>query len=358
MRSGIVGGLLFLIVVALIGGGVAWRVQQPTPIPSPTTVADTKTLLDEVKEVIAPPPLRRAIEQNSGQLTIAGVLSETNRHRGIAGLPALTGNTTLNRAAQNKLDDMFAGQYFDHVSPAGLGPSDVVDGVGYTYVRVGENLALGNFSDDGDLVQARMDSPGHRENILHTGFSELGVAVGQGQFEGRQTWLAVQTFGLPLSVCPTPDAGLQSTFDEKQATLISLSDGLTSRSDELSAEADALDALTAEINSLSGQGNAKIVEGNAAIEKGNEILQSTGDRTQAQSHWDAGEALQNEGKALLAQADAKQAEHASRVAAFNTKRETYNSDVSRQNALNEELQALVTQINQQITSFNSCLGEQ
>ena len=48
---------------------------------------------------------------------------------------------------------------------------------GYEYISVGENLAMGNFKNDGDLVEAWMNSPGHRANILSFKYKELGVAV-------------------------------------------------------------------------------------------------------------------------------------------------------------------------------------
>ena len=40
-------------------------------------------------------------------------------------------------------------------------------------------------------------------NILNTKYEEIGVAVGRGQFQGHQTWLAVQEFGKPAASCPS-----------------------------------------------------------------------------------------------------------------------------------------------------------
>src|SRR6185369_15716694 len=119
-----------------------------------------------------------------------------------SGLPALKENALLDKAAKKKLDDMFAQQYFEHINPQGKGPSDLAKSVGYDYIAIGENLALGNFKNDAELVQAWMDSPGHRANILNKQYTEIGVAVGQGTYEGKKTWLAVQEFGRPTSSCP------------------------------------------------------------------------------------------------------------------------------------------------------------
>jgi hypothetical protein len=137
----------------------------------------------------------------------------TNIHRTDAGLSVLAENSRLNTAARLKVQDMFNRQYFEHVSPDGKNVGDLVEAVGYEYIAVGENLALGNYKDDQELVQAWMDSPGHRANILSTKFTEIGVAVGRGLFEGKQTWLAVQAFARPLSACPQADATLKAQID-------------------------------------------------------------------------------------------------------------------------------------------------
>jgi len=190
--------------------------------------------LEEVqKEILAPPPLRGSVQTQKSFLTRSGVISETNNQRINNGLFVLRENESLNLASQKKLQDMFSNQYFAHVSPSGAGPSFWIESVGYEYVTVGENLALGNFSDDFDLVLAWMNSPGHRANILHERFQEIGVAVGRGVFEGRETWLAVQMFGLPLSVCPKPDESLKISIEANQVQIDQLFINLESKREEL-----------------------------------------------------------------------------------------------------------------------------
>src|SRR5262249_8345343 len=126
-------------------------------------------------------PLRGGDASANVTLTQAGVIKWTNIQRQENGaLPALTVNAKLNESAQLKLKDMFAKQYFEHVSPSGVGPDGLANEVGYAYASIGENLALGNFADDRALVQAWMDSPGHRANILGKSYREIGVAVGKG----------------------------------------------------------------------------------------------------------------------------------------------------------------------------------
>jgi hypothetical protein len=128
-------------------------------------------------------------------------------------------NDKLNRAAEAKLNDMFAQQYFEHESPDGKSPADVIKAAATNILLLGENLALGNFADDHTLVDAWMNSPGHRANILNTRFQEIGVAVGRGTFEGKSVWLAVQEFGAPLSSCPMPQDGSKAEINNNRAQI-------------------------------------------------------------------------------------------------------------------------------------------
>jgi len=165
------------------------------------------------KEVSAPPPIRTETESLQAVLIQRGVFQWTNVQREKNGLPQLTESAVLNSIAASKVADMFQRQYFEHVSPSGEGVGDLAETAGYEFIAIGENLALGDYKDDEALVQAWMDSPGHRENILNERYQEVGVAVEKGVFEGRSTWLAVQTFGLPLSVCPRPAETLKGQID-------------------------------------------------------------------------------------------------------------------------------------------------
>ncbi|MEK9184720.1 MAG: CAP domain-containing protein, partial [Patescibacteria group bacterium] len=128
----------------------------------------------------------------------------------------------LNKIADIRLTDMFAKQYFEHFSPQGIGASEVSKDVGYEYILIGENIALGNFADDEMLVKAWMDSPGHRANILNTRFTEIGIAVGKGEFKGKNTWIAVQIFARPSSLCPLIDKDLKTKIDAYQTALTTI----------------------------------------------------------------------------------------------------------------------------------------
>lgn len=185
------------------------------------------------KRVILPSPLKIGGKDTGAVLTKEGIISETNSHREKYGLAALKENEKLNSAALKKAEDMFSRQYFDHISPTGEGPDKIVESAGYEYIIAGENLLLGNFKDDKEAVQAWMDSPPHKENILNNRYSEIGVAVIKGVFEGENVWIGVQEFGLPLSACPEIDSALKRRIDLSQMELDVLSGDIKNKKEEM-----------------------------------------------------------------------------------------------------------------------------
>ena len=217
------------------------------------------------KRVVSPEPLIAREEDLQPFLTRAGVILQTNLQREKYGLPPLQENSDLNAAALLKVQDMMEGQYFAHVSLSGEGVSDLAKAVGYEFIAIGENLAMGNFKEDQTLVQGWMDSPGHRENILSSQYQEIGVAVLQGKFEGKNTWLAVQHFALPLTACPQPSELLEADIAEKQSQLAELE--------------KLLSALKQEIEDMKpkrGQAySQKIEQHNELVEKYNALLSLT-----------------------------------------------------------------------------------
>jgi uncharacterized protein YkwD len=242
----------------------------------------TGTVREATGAVSAPPPLRKeGGDPEAATLTADGIHAETNRHRAERGRAALRRDAALDAAAEAKLADMFGRQYFAHESPTGEGPADVIEAAGYAFVTVGENLALGGFDDDRDLVQAWMDSPGHRANILEAKFTEIGIAVGRGMYEGRMTWMAVQEFGKPASDCPAVSTELEASIEAGKARLAALeaeaqalkaeldaADKPRSREerDAYGARVDAYNALVREINALIGRIQGEIAVYNGQVQ--------------------------------------------------------------------------------------------
>ena len=196
-------------------------------------VESSPTVSEIKKEVFTGGPLRGKENAPNARLTVAGVVNFANQERVKYGLSSLKENSILNSAAALKIKDMFEKQYFEHISPQGIGPADLVAQVGYEFIAVGENLALGNYKNDQALVQAWMNSPGHRANILNGKFSEIGVAVGRGTFEGQQVWLAVQEFAKPAGSCPKVDTSLKAQIDSYKTELDILEQQVTIQKTQL-----------------------------------------------------------------------------------------------------------------------------
>jgi len=122
------------------------------------------------------------------------VVSLTNDQRNRDGLSSLTIDPRLNEAAREKAADMFAKDYWAHYAPDGTTPWWFFKNVGYSYTFAGENLAR-DFGDSGAVLQAWMNSPSHKENLMNPKFENIGVAVVDGLLNGEETTLVVQMFG-------------------------------------------------------------------------------------------------------------------------------------------------------------------
>lgn len=128
---------------------------------------------------------------------LPGVITAlTNEARADEALPSLTPNTVLQEAAQDKAEDMAVRGYFSHESPDGTLPWYWFDKHGYKYKFAGENLAI-DFTDSEELVDAWLASPTHRQNIVKGGYTEIGIGMATGTYQGRETIFVVQFFGSP-----------------------------------------------------------------------------------------------------------------------------------------------------------------
>lgn len=244
---------------------------------------EEKTVLPSLskikQEIFAPPPLNFGHLSQGGNLSVEKVIELTNAERLKVGSRTLRENSTLDRSAGLKLKDMFDYQYFDHVSPSGRGPAGLAGAVGYRYILIGENLALGNFENNEALVVAWMASPGHRANILNGSYTEIGVAVGKGVYEGKETWIAVQEFGLPQSACPLPDEKLKTQIDSVEQTLAVLKNEISARAKKVEAlsprdsdyshEVDSYNTLVAEYNKAVDLLKIQIAKYNTQVEATN-----------------------------------------------------------------------------------------
>lgn len=177
----------------------------------------TSTKPNQVKSYTEPGAVVKP--KTDAKISIDGIIYYTNIERKKAGLNPLTKNIKLNNSATLKTDDMFSGQYFEHTSPSGLTVADLARSVDYKFQIVGENLALGIFDTDKSLVEAWMNSPTHKENILNPKYTEMGAAVGISDYKGQRQWIAVQHFAKPLPTCTEVDDVLQKSIDTEKVAL-------------------------------------------------------------------------------------------------------------------------------------------
>ncbi len=156
--------------------------KKETPTKQPATPAPAPK-----QEEATPKP---APEQSKTNVPKAGisdiemqVIELTNVERRKNGLPDLKADTELSNVAGEKSDDMLENNYFSHTSPTYGSPFDMMRDFGVTYESAGENIAQGQPTAN-EVVQAWMNSEGHRANILSAKFTHIGV----GYTEGGNHW--------------------------------------------------------------------------------------------------------------------------------------------------------------------------
>ena len=102
------------------------------------------------------------------------VVRLVNEIRVSRGLKPLTEDWQLSRVARYKSQDMKDRGYFSHTSPTYGSPFDMMKSFGISYRTAGENIAKG-YSTPKAVVDAWMNSPGHRANILNSSYTHIGV---------------------------------------------------------------------------------------------------------------------------------------------------------------------------------------
>jgi uncharacterized protein YkwD len=216
----------------------------------------------------------QANNTNTSVLSIENIIDATNNERVKAGLLPLKTNDKLEASAKIKVDDMITHQYFEHTSPAGKTVADLGNQVGYDYVVMGENLALGNFTSANDLLQAWMNSPGHRANILNSHYQDIGVYAAQGSYQGRTVWFAVQHFGTQRGVCPSISASLKGMIASLNMTIKNEQDQITvlraKIEDPNHPQGTEYSALIAQFNTLVATYNSDVTSSQQKITEYNQ----------------------------------------------------------------------------------------
>lgn len=150
------------------------QLAMPAPDPSPSAAPTSAPR--------AAPDRRIEVEDEVTRLT--------NAKRVAAGCAPVRTDERLRSAARGHSEDMAARQYFAHSSPDGQTPWDRAVAAGYDAPSA-ENIAQG-FPDPQTVVEAWMDSPGHRANILSCESRATGVGV---EVDGAGAPYWTQMFG-------------------------------------------------------------------------------------------------------------------------------------------------------------------
>jgi len=102
------------------------------------------------------------------------VVELVNIERNKNGLSPLTINRQVSNVAQIKSEDMRDKNYFNHTSPTYGSPFQMLKQFNVSYSYAGENIAKGQKTAQA-VVNAWMNSEGHRANILNKNFTQIGV---------------------------------------------------------------------------------------------------------------------------------------------------------------------------------------
>ncbi len=159
----------------------------PTPTATPTatpqpTAAPQQPPAPPVSDPdpTSPPPSGCPTAAMSGYAL--ALFNAANAERTSRGLPALAAHGCVVFVAQLRSEDMAAKNYFSHTSPTGQTAFSLMDQYGVPYGWAGENLARNNYPDSeavGIAIRDLMASQGHRENILSTNYTHLGIGFAE-----------------------------------------------------------------------------------------------------------------------------------------------------------------------------------
>ncbi|HBN97393.1 MAG TPA: hypothetical protein DDZ66_13965, partial [Firmicutes bacterium] len=139
----------------------------PNPNPNPGSPILPTQPSNPGSKVPLPNPSLTSDEQN--------LINQVNQERAKNGQQALKIDYDLVALAKKKSHDMAANNYFSHVSPTLGTVYNMLDNAGISYSRAGENIArTGSVSRAHPLF---MNSAGHRANILHSGYTHIGVGI-------------------------------------------------------------------------------------------------------------------------------------------------------------------------------------
>lgn len=172
-------------------------------------------------------------------LTPENIIWYTNYERVKKGLPIIQTSNPLSGSARLKNSDMFKYQYFSHhritdPNTPQVGFDTFIDAENYQFLKIGENLAKGDFSTSAEVVTAWMNSASHRKNILDPQYRDIGVAINSGEMNGRHVVLITQHFGSSKESCPTVNTATKQAIDTLRERITGLQKDITTEQQNIS----------------------------------------------------------------------------------------------------------------------------
>lgn len=158
------GRIVVALVAAAAAPAAAWDLLDPPSAPGPLAV---------IPEGSLPHHLERAVSAWADDVVML-----VNQERAAVGQPPLKKAAELDAAASGHSDAMATRDFFAHCDlDTGASPWARITAAGYQYTSAAENIAAG-YDTPSAVMAGWMSSPGHRANILSSGFREIGVGYG------------------------------------------------------------------------------------------------------------------------------------------------------------------------------------
>lgn len=155
---------------------------------------------------------RTQIQGVETNMSAAEIMSVVNAVRQQHGLEPLHPKEALIKAAEAKANAMLEANTWSHNTPTQT-PWQFIDSEQYVYSLAGENLAK-DFNRAEDVVEAWMNSPSHRQNLLSAEFTDTGIAVIEGSYQNKENTTLVVQFLAKEYVVANNNDDVESVFIE------------------------------------------------------------------------------------------------------------------------------------------------
>jgi len=125
-------------------------------------------------------PIEQGPDLDSMAIQILNIINNTRAQKG---LHSLKQNQALVAVAKSRSSDMINRNYFSHTTPEGKNIYSILIEYGIKYAAAGENIQYASPPSRGtpeSFFNIWMSSSSHRDNILSSSFSQIGIGISEG----------------------------------------------------------------------------------------------------------------------------------------------------------------------------------